>query len=268
MIVTALLAAGLSLTAAVPDDAVVTRIIDGDTIAVNVGGEVENVRLIGIDTPEIGECGYAEAIEALATLLEGRPIQLTSDPAVVDRDHYDRLLRHLWIPDPNNVGTQADIGLAMIDTGWAIARYDSRDGFGRHLLEDRYVTADEATPDPFPGACDRGQLPPAFDESEAMPPAPEPAPEPAPQDDDNPFDDGGPRNADGSCPPGGCTVPDGPPLENDNPYDDGGARNADGSCPPGGCTVPDGPPLENNNPYDDGGPRNPDGSCPPGGCTG
>jgi len=33
----------------------VTQVIDGDTIKVNLGGVIESVRLIGIDTPEVGE---------------------------------------------------------------------------------------------------------------------------------------------------------------------------------------------------------------------
>ena len=34
----------------------------------------------------------------------------------------------------------------MINQGWAIARYDSRDGYGRHAREASYVAADAASP--------------------------------------------------------------------------------------------------------------------------
>jgi endonuclease YncB( thermonuclease family) len=39
----------------------VDAVIDGDTITVTRGGVGETVRLIGIDTPERGRCGYDEA---------------------------------------------------------------------------------------------------------------------------------------------------------------------------------------------------------------
>ena len=34
----------------------------------------------------------------------------------------------------------------MIKQGWAVARYDSRDGYGRHAREASYVAADAASP--------------------------------------------------------------------------------------------------------------------------
>ena len=48
-----LLAAGCT-SRATPSDgvAVVTHVVDGDTIDVEIGGRAERVRLIGVDTPE------------------------------------------------------------------------------------------------------------------------------------------------------------------------------------------------------------------------
>ena len=57
-----------------------------------------------------------------------------------DRDQYGRLLRYV---DRGAV----DAGLKMIESGLAIARYDSRDGYGRHPREDRYIEADRRSPD-------------------------------------------------------------------------------------------------------------------------
>ncbi|MCK4388293.1 MAG: thermonuclease family protein [Dehalococcoidia bacterium] len=74
------------------EDAVVTKVIDGDTI------EIENgvrVRYIGIDTPEIGEHYYLEATEANRQLVGGKRIQLEKD--VEDKDEYGRLLRYVWV---------------------------------------------------------------------------------------------------------------------------------------------------------------------------
>ena len=61
-----------------------------------------------------------------------------------NRDAYGRLLRYL------DVGGR-DAGLELIQAGYAIARYDSRDGYGRHPREDAYVAADAVSPN----ACGR-----------------------------------------------------------------------------------------------------------------
>lgn len=117
---------------------VVTHVVDGDTVDLDNG---ETVRLVGIDTPERGECGYDEARSALVDLVEGK--RITLGPSDENRDRYDRLLRYV------DVG-EVDAGLRLIEQGLAIARYDSRDGYGRHPREDRYVRADEDTP---PAVC-------------------------------------------------------------------------------------------------------------------
>ena len=49
---------GQTAEAATDGTVVVTEIVDGDTIKVDLGGVTETVRLIGIDTPEVDECGY------------------------------------------------------------------------------------------------------------------------------------------------------------------------------------------------------------------
>ncbi|MGE3858091.1 MAG: thermonuclease family protein [Dehalococcoidia bacterium] len=113
----------------------VTRIIDGDTIAVaSSAGASETVRIVGIDTPEVGQCGFEEAADALARLVLDQPVALTAG-AQDDRDRYGRILRYV---DVRGV----DAGLELIRGGFAVARYDSRDGYGRHAREDAYVAAD------------------------------------------------------------------------------------------------------------------------------
>ena len=113
----------------------VTSVTDGDTVVV-AGGE--RVRLIGIDTPERGQCGFHEASAALEALIGDRPVVLMPG-ARDDRDRYGRLLRYL---DADG----RDLNLEMVRSGHAIARYDSRDGYGRHAREDAYVAADAASP--------------------------------------------------------------------------------------------------------------------------
>lgn len=116
----------------------VVRVIDGDTLdVVSADGRTETVRVIGIDAPESGECGYAEAADALARQVLGEVVDLVAGTDL-DRDRYRRLLRYID-------QTGLDIGLELIRGGFAVARYDSRDGYGRHTREDAYVAADAAS---------------------------------------------------------------------------------------------------------------------------
>ena len=105
--------------------------MDGDTLALGNG---ETVRLVGIDAPEVGECGYERAADNLARLTLGKPVRLGRSDE--DRDRYDRLLRYV------DAGTN-DAGLLLIRNGLAIARYDSRDGYGFHPRETLYVAEDK-----------------------------------------------------------------------------------------------------------------------------
>ncbi len=114
----------------------VTNVVDGDTVDVEGVGRI---RVIGIDTPERGACGYESATQAMSVLVLGRRVSLVPG-ATEDSDRYGRLLRYV------DVGSQ-DAGLSLISDGWAIARYDSRDGYGRHSREDTYVSADMASED-------------------------------------------------------------------------------------------------------------------------
>lgn len=122
----------------------VSGVVDGDTLDVARNGNYERVRVIGIDTPESGVCGYSEAGNTLRAMVLDRDVML-SPGAVDDRDKYGRILRYVDVDG-------ADVGLALLEQGLAIARYDSRDGYGRHPREDTYVAADNAMPD----MCDRG----------------------------------------------------------------------------------------------------------------
>ena len=110
----------------------VIRVIDGDTVV--IAGD-ERVRLIGIDTPENGQCGFDEAKQALEKLLASGPATFYSG-TTSDKDKYDRLLRYIEVEG-------IDVGLNLISNGFAIARYDSRDGYGPHDRENEYVDADE-----------------------------------------------------------------------------------------------------------------------------
>lgn len=81
-------------------EATVTKIVDGDTIWVNINGKEEKVRLIGIDCPEYTkeiEPYGKEATEFTTNALLGKTVYLQKD--VSDTDSYDRLLRYIWTED-------------------------------------------------------------------------------------------------------------------------------------------------------------------------
>jgi endonuclease YncB( thermonuclease family) len=116
----------------------VSRIIDGDTIEVTDGsGRKEKVRLIGIDTPERGKCGYDESGDRLSELILNAEVQLVTG-GTDDRDRNGRLLRYVDIGG-------VDAGRILIEEGFAIARYDSRDDYPEHDRESDYIKIDSET---------------------------------------------------------------------------------------------------------------------------
>jgi len=70
-------------------------VVDGDTIAVEVGGLRSTVRLIGMDTPERGEPGYKEAKAFTSRAVLERDVVLEMDVQPVDR--YGRNLAYVWV---------------------------------------------------------------------------------------------------------------------------------------------------------------------------
>jgi len=81
--------------------ATVLRAIDGDTIEVRVGGRTEDVRYIGVDTPETVkpdtpvQCFGPRASHFNHRLTEGRRVRLVF--GVERRDVYGRLLAYVYL---------------------------------------------------------------------------------------------------------------------------------------------------------------------------
>lgn len=95
--------------------ALVTRVLDGDTIEIESG---QKVRYIGIDTPESVdprkpvECFAKEASEKNKSLVEGKKVRLVKD--VSETDRYNRLLRYVYVND-------TFINLELVKDGYAIS---------------------------------------------------------------------------------------------------------------------------------------------------
>jgi micrococcal nuclease len=84
--------------------ALVTKIIDGDTIDVRLASESNSIRVryIGVDTPEpyaheIPDCGSAEATKRNKELVDGQIITLV--PGTEPYDRYGRLLAYVYVGD-------------------------------------------------------------------------------------------------------------------------------------------------------------------------
>jgi micrococcal nuclease len=81
--------------------AFVTRAVDGDTIEVRIGGRTEDVRYIGVDTPETVkpdtpvQCFGPRASAFDHRLVEGRRVRLVF--GVERRDVYGRLLAYVHL---------------------------------------------------------------------------------------------------------------------------------------------------------------------------
>ena len=84
-------------------EATVVRVIDGDTIEVDIIGMRYKVRYIGIDTPELDDkrpefCALAqEATRYNRQLVDGKTVRLEKD--ISETDKYGRLLRYVYVDD-------------------------------------------------------------------------------------------------------------------------------------------------------------------------
>ena len=87
----------------------VSDVIDGDTFRIGV----QSIRMIGINSPEIGEPCSLEAKEKLEEIILGKEVKLEKD--VVEKDEYGRSLRYVYI---NNLFVNAEmirLGLARVE---------------------------------------------------------------------------------------------------------------------------------------------------------
>jgi micrococcal nuclease len=82
-------------------EALVVRVVDGDTVEARIGGKVEDVRYIGVDTPETVEpgapvqCFGPRASAFNHRLVEGRRVRLVF--GAERRDVYGRLLAYAYL---------------------------------------------------------------------------------------------------------------------------------------------------------------------------
>lgn len=105
------------------DEAVVVRVVDGDTIIVRLDGREERLRYIGIDAPESVqpdmpiECYGPESSDENMRLVDGATVFLEADTE--ERDRFDRLLRYVYISGPD--GELVMVNRALVAGGFAEA---------------------------------------------------------------------------------------------------------------------------------------------------
>ena len=114
----------------------VTQVIDGDTI--NVNGKTL-VRLIGINSPEKGQCFYSESRQATSKFLHGKSVYLEKE--ITGQDDYGRLLRYVFLPAAGDRDDNLLVNDYIVRQGWAQAVPSAPDSRYRDLL---YAAQEEA----------------------------------------------------------------------------------------------------------------------------
>lgn len=83
----------------------VDHFIDSSTIAVDMDGHVESVRLLGVDTPKAarsdrtGQCYGPEASAFVRDAIGKSPVRLMADAVSDNRDRLGRLVRYVYLSD-------------------------------------------------------------------------------------------------------------------------------------------------------------------------
>jgi micrococcal nuclease len=110
----------------------VVRVVDGDTIEVDIGlGSRATLRFIGVDTPETVapgrpvDCFGPEAAANTKLLLDGKTVYLEKD--VSETDRFQRLLRYVYLEDGRMVNEiLVRDGFAQIATFPPDVKYQTR----------------------------------------------------------------------------------------------------------------------------------------------
>jgi micrococcal nuclease len=101
----------------------VDHLIDSGTLAVNMDGHVESVRLLGVDTPQaprpnvVGQCYGSEASAFVRDVTYKAPVRLIADAVSDNRDRLGRLVRYIYLSDGRFLNqTLVENGYGFADT--------------------------------------------------------------------------------------------------------------------------------------------------------
>ncbi len=116
LVLTGCASAQLTPTGELQGPVPVLRVIDGDTVELPFGGVDENVRLIGIDTPETypeTEPYGPEASAFTEALLSGQEVYV--EIGVEERDRYGRVLAYRYLEDPAGDWRSGDMSFRQVN---------------------------------------------------------------------------------------------------------------------------------------------------------
>jgi micrococcal nuclease len=94
----------------------VLGVASGDTFSVGSDTRRRVTRIVGIDAPERGQCGFDGARRHLRSLIAGRLVALYWDALQPGRDRAGRLLRYVV---SGRAADRVDVGYRAVAAGWA-----------------------------------------------------------------------------------------------------------------------------------------------------
>lgn len=106
----------------------VQEVIDGDTFKIKDNSEDRRVKLIGVDTPEVGKCLVQEAKDKLTKLVFGKNVTLTDQFS----DPYSRIMANVFV---NNLYINKELLLL------GLGRMDYYENPRREELKNAYAEA-------------------------------------------------------------------------------------------------------------------------------
>lgn len=127
---------------------VVDRVVDGDTVKLELDGDYVSVRLIGMNTPETVkpdspvECFGPESSDFAKQALTGARVTLEFDDSQGMTDQYDRALAYVWRELPD--GSLRLFNLESIAGGYAFER---QYGSTPYAWKDAFVQAQRQAQD-------------------------------------------------------------------------------------------------------------------------
>ena len=160
------------------ETAQVTRVIDGDTIEITLGGQKKTVRYLLVNTPETVdprspvECYGKEASNANKAMVEGKTVYLAKD--ISETDRFNRLLRYIFTQD-------GFVNAELVKGGFAQVATYPPDVKHEQYLRDLERQAREAKRGLWGDACAKAATPTprppsAPTATPVLPPPPQPPP--------------------------------------------------------------------------------------------
>lgn len=141
---------------------VVSKVVDGDTIDLNIADEVNKktytrIRLLGIDTPETKKPNSPvmyfgpQASKKTKQLTLGKTVTVILDPLSKSRDKYGRLLCHIKLSNDTFLSqTLIEQGYCYVDPRFPHSFYKKYERLGRQAKKQKMGLWESVTPQNYP----------------------------------------------------------------------------------------------------------------------